>query len=1331
MSSKGKAAVQPGPAVAQVGLGSIDEESGSFIRRRAKPPKLASPTPEGDNSQQFEQIERVAAVAVAKKAWADNESPMSFSGAPEFNEDSAASADARKRPGREEANLVNWRVPNVKYTDSASGGGDAATNVTSSPRKAKPGKPDDRGKAPPPDVAARSQRSSSFSNSDAASVLNSARPKDSEERERSLRARLWNNAFQQLRRAVDELYHMCELESSRDECREAIRVLTMCQRDFQNLIDRMDVQEQFEKGCEGEEGQSGDRPRSRQSIAWGVRKTSPVRKLSRSGRTTPNRSPHESIPGSPSAPSFLTADRPASMRGRTTLTVDTRASCETPVEDDPGAGVGLVDAAKPPALDSSFLSVSSELTWAQKLMRGVRRSSPQRGRELHEKLSSPERKKRPPTEVKRMQEERQARARELREKREIEKQEKLRLVTHRIQNVSEKQEQESSRRRVEIESKLDRAGSLHEAHLQEIVRKASNEAEKVSEVAFIERLQQANAKIALEEKVKESENRRLERIEETKRRSREEAEKQAAVLERKRRNEAERLNRIANKEERLREAAQKREEERKQALALREARAEQHAKRAEELASSRQAAAVSAERKLKQKMEESSMRHKTQVGLRRERATAIASKLKDGVAGGTGSEQESVRPMSAPARRPTGAEEPERAPATERKERRSSGPPKELLLEAARDSLQEPRRRPGQDSPLSSPVRDAGGEGPGPHTPGFGHALAAMATSAAEAGLSPSQRRLYKRVCRVCNVEIVSDEYLEAHLAGKKHASSLQRARATEQLDADGCIITVAHLGAGGAGAASQRASAGGYGSLTEAELREVKDREARLRKRAKRLRQKLAAPPFTFTEPQPPATDPPSKPKLNRFLQEVGKAIAKKSAEALEALLGELGRVLEQKREGDSVYLRQQGALATLVQIATSRDLRSSASLPAGARMVQAALRALLLLLGPSPDNRSLALASNLIVPLVDTAAQALAQDEPFAPALLHVLTFLLRQPVPTPAHEQAKEDLVSYFVCAGIVDRLRERFKRLPRGPAEGPLALPPLAERAIPFLEALTSFPEVRERPVYQPTETGAAVVSAFRASCLVSMVSLLASTLLQGGAPRACTVPVELRGPLLTTTTAAVKLLNNVALLDLPFVQASLGGPDLVTEFFHLSSFLLLACSAPAPEPQSEVARQDLLHELILLLGYATLQCPGTQRVMQWGNSPTLLQRLAGLPFCYFSDPRYKNILFPTLVAACFGSERNRAILQSEMSADLLATFIAEYRAAPSPAGQSPAGAEGAARAATTTVSIPARFQFANRFPAALWEEAERFFAPQPATEPARPASPPPEASPHAE
>ncbi|XP_057479795.1 uncharacterized protein LOC130767065 isoform X1 [Actinidia eriantha] len=124
------------------------------------------------------------------------------------------------------------------------------------------------------------------------------------------------------------------------------------------------------------------------------------------------------------------------------------------------------------------------------------------------------------------------------------------------------------------------------------------------------------------------------------------------------------------------------------------------------------------------------------------------------------------------------------------------------------------------------------------------------------------------------------------------------------------------------------------------------------------------------------------------------------------------------------------------------------------------------------------------------------------------------------------------------------------------------------------------------------------------------------------------------------------------------------PDLKMEFFHLTSFLLSHCTSKWRTATDKV----VLLESLLLLGYFALFHPENQSVLRWGKSPTILHKVCDLPFVFFSDPELMPILAGALVAACFGCEQNKSVVQQELSTDMLLSLLRSFRNG-SPAVQS--------------------------------------------------------------
>ncbi|KAJ1421843.1 hypothetical protein SESBI_13481 [Sesbania bispinosa] len=183
----------------------------------------------------------------------------------------------------------------------------------------------------------------------------------------------------------------------------------------------------------------------------------------------------------------------------------------------------------------------------------------------------------------------------------------------------------------------------------------------------------------------------------------------------------------------------------------------------------------------------------------------------------------------------------------------------------------------------------------------------------------------------------------------------------------------------------------------------------------------------------------------------------------------------------------------------------------------------------------------------------------------------------------------------------------------------------------------------------------LLSAVSETGLVSLPSLLTAVLLHANNRSSSEQASSILPSNFEEVAAGVlKVLNNVALLDLVFLQRMLARPDLKMEIFHLMSFLLSHCSSRWKAPNDQVG--SLMLESLSLLGHFALFHPGNQAVLRWGKSPTILHKVCDLPFIFFSDPELMPILAGTLVAACYGCEQNKFVVQQELSVDMLLSLL---------------------------------------------------------------------------
>lgn len=249
------------------------------------------------------------------------------------------------------------------------------------------------------------------------------------------------------------------------------------------------------------------------------------------------------------------------------------------------------------------------------------RRSTERVRVLHDKLMSPEKKKKSGLDLKKEAEEKHARATRIRAQLEYERVQRLQRTSEKLNRVNEWQNVRSNKLRESMFARHQRSESRHEAYIAQVVRRAGDESSKVNEVRFITSLNEENKKHILRKKLNDSELRRAEKLQIIKIKQKEDMAREEAVLERKRLIEAEKLQRLAETQRRKEEAQVRREEERKASSAAREAKATEQMRRKEIRAKAQQEEAELLAQKLAERLRESEQRRKFYLEQIREKAS--------------------------------------------------------------------------------------------------------------------------------------------------------------------------------------------------------------------------------------------------------------------------------------------------------------------------------------------------------------------------------------------------------------------------------------------------------------------------------------------------------------------------------------------------------------------------------------------------------------------------------------------------------------------------------------------------------------------------------------
>ncbi|XP_076118616.1 S phase cyclin A-associated protein in the endoplasmic reticulum isoform X1 [Alosa pseudoharengus] len=900
---------------------------------------------------------------------------------------------------------------------------------------------------------------------------------------------------------------------------------------------------------------------------------------------------------------------------------------------------------------------------------------PGHGIHMHEKLSSPSR-KRTIAESKKKHEEKQLKAQQLRDKLREEKTHKLQKLLEREKEVRKWKEELLDQRRKMMEEKLLHAEFKRELQLQAIVKKAQEEEAKVNEIAFINTLEAQNKRHDVLAKLNEYEQRLNELQEERQRRQEEKQARDEAVQERKRALEAERQARLEELLVRRREQEARIEQQRQEKEKAREDAARERARDREErlaaLSAAQQEAMEELQKKIQMKHDESSRRHMEQIEQRKEKAAELSS-----------------------GRHANTDYAPKLTP-YERKKQCS-------LCNVV----------------ITSEVHLFS------HTKGKGHQQAVRESSSIQ-GRELSDEEVEHLSLKKYIVDIVTDSSVPPENA--KNGEERQRARKkAKKLRA------------------RMNSRAKEYETTIEAKA-QVPDSpyKAKLQRLVKDLLKQLQG-----QESGQWANNRVTG--LDRTLGEISRILEKQNNADQVAFqvgggLSALEQILQVVTAASTpaavprIPLKSLSAAAHTYYLACSRCYINCAYVLYSNKItfLMDLLLHQLSLYVPDEDKSIFGRSVNkqvfegLTTSLLHTTATVLsclrsAELESGRGGESPRITSPDNKSKPCAADSfnMRAQDLISYVVNMGLIDKIYGCFLSI-QGPVDESPKMAAFLEQAAALMYALCKlcftvtcrslsiFDNKRQDP------TG--LTTLLRSTDLVGALHMLYCILLHSYLPEpphgtatsstTATATTTSGAPTPTPTSAiscsqepytpaviqvalqGVRFLNSFALLDLSAFQSVLGAEGLSLAVRHIVSSLLWYCSQHKCE--------ELLHEVIICVGYFTVNHPDNQVMVQSGRQPSVLQKLCQLPFQYFSHPRLIKVLFPSLICACYNNQQNKVILQQEMSCVLLATFVQDCAAAENSTDNRTLQQE-------KSSSSPLDYcELSNRFPRDLWDSALQFF-----------------------
>ncbi|KAL8091446.1 uncharacterized protein LOC141693225 [Apium graveolens] len=894
---------------------------------------------------------------------------------------------------------------------------------------------------------------------------------------------------------------------------------------------------------------------------------------------------------------------------------------------------------------------------------GMTRKSAERARNLRDKLMSPEKKKRTSVDLKKEAEEKHARAMRIRGELETERVQKLQRTSEKLNRVNEWQAVRSMKLREGMFARHQRGESRHEAFLAKVVRRAGDESSKVNEVRFITSLNDENKKIILREKLQDSELRRAEKLQVMKIKQKEDMAREEAVLERKKLIEAEKSQRLAETQRKKEEALVRREEERKASSAAREAKAIEQMRRKEVRAKAQQEEAELLAQKLAERLRESEQRRKFYLEQIRERASM------------------DFRDQLSPFRRSLHKEGQSRSTAINNGEvdmanNTSSNihvvPPtgSTVLQNSLKKRIKKIRQK------LMALKHEFVEPLVSPENSGIAY-RAAVGTARAKIGrwLQELQRLRQARKEGASSIGLITAEMIK-FLEGKD--PELQASRQAGLLDFIASALPASH---------TSKPEACQVTIYLLRLLRVVLSLPAN---RSYFLAQNLL-PPMTpllagalenyikiaASSNIPSSTNLP----LDRTLFDNLISIT----EVLDGFLWTVTVIIGHVSNDEHQLQMQNGLLELVIAYQVVHRLRDLFALYDRPQVEG------------SPFPSSILLSINLLVTLTsrfrtvssidwdyspsDTVPGIdLKEEKPSVVALLgstslyncnkdhelplSIVDDALAVSLPELPEDKPLEESCTSSINEKAIERNTDKVQSntIKLDTPEAPKASRNLRDDKVKSSvsrkdekSSLSSVSvEIKEEKsgLKQPV---AFLLSAISETGLVCLPSLLTAVLLQANNRLSSDQGSHvLPSNFEDAATGVLRVLNNLALIDVNFIQIMLARADLKMEFFHLMSFLLSHCTSKWGVAHDKIGL--LLFESLLLLSYFALFHYGNQAVLRWGKSPTILHKVCDLPFVFFSDPELMPIMAGTLVAACFGCDQNKDVVQQELSTDMLLSLL---------------------------------------------------------------------------
>lgn len=1136
-----------------------------------------------------------------------------------------------------------------------------------------------------------------------------------------IRSRLWAQSLLRLKRSIDEIYSLCEFESDEALCEEVRTILSTASGDFHKLIQQLYEQHEYSL-------MQGDYP-FKTGVAWTTR----TPRVSKSGESVLEQYERERSVGSPSSsksPPQLFPRASLSRPGSATMRADTRRQRSPPGRPFDAQGGGTGEAA---GGDDNEEAVPALLPPSpggrEEQLQAMVRSALERVHAHHESITKPS-----PEELSRRSEERQVRAQQLRAQADEQRMNQGQKTESRIVAARERRQEREQTRQRELLEKMTRARRQYQDQLRTICQKARDHNMKSAEVAFLAKESIKSEREILKQKQSNAQLSRVLRQDKMREKLISSAERVARVSEN-------RKKQLESWKLKVQEAIA----EKERAASARRREHINSVKAKSQTVDSRSEIVREKRRELQEEDEKTvqeflNFRSK-HIGRLAMNVDGLPDAIRDEV---TEQLQAAVPALERSVRRSVGGScaRPKDAASTRSPPRGAvhSVSPKGIKDWSEEDWPTSPEQAAAPLLTLASAPAEQFDDGAVGSPDGI--VVSSVGTAAGTGGASPEVEAADGEA--TAGELPVEDAHCTQALPGESLVMAAGRRARRSRSAGSAASADVEDEGFSDLEGIRGTSSEGRRAACLKHVQQERADKHLQvLRKQLSELSisddeaYSIACSDVALTT----AANTAHRTRLSKLAADLKKLTStggpedahNKDAfnyERADSVLGDFNKVLGQsQREADFALVVKLGCVGPVVEIclkikdslagfADSTDRQATIAWRHISNVMLSCLKWLGLVC-KHDFFRLYMLLTNRVVLLADVAVACLGTHSLsvlFLPQVLHVLSLHVRQSMPK-MPEGLAHVLSSYLLLCGLPVRVRELFRRAEAKGVklfEGASPLPLLLLRAMGLLgnlvttyvtaegaktQAESTRPNGEGELAEERLVTSGIVLDMLKHTELVGIVSVLVSILLSDGRPTKAQLQNVAAAKLPQTVVSlcfqAIRILNNIARLDLPTLQDTLGvcGRQ---ELYHLLVYVIDYCTSKMQGGKPDKSNEEnssLLHETIVLLGYFCLQREENQSIMSYGEGQTLLMKITSLPLYYFMDPNGRGVLFPSILATCFKSEQNLSLLRNEMNMSLLQSYIStNLRKLEESKGQqlSDGGCEG-------------------RFPSEHWSEALKFFS----------------------